>query len=166
MTLVCIDNHILIWGIRKTATPGQGEMIERTAQLLENLDEQKTKVIVPAPVVAEFLVGAEERDHTNILQTLQQRFIVVPFDALAALATARARRKNRQSGLEQAVRQELANVARPQVAIDHMILGIALANRADLLYTEDEALRKFAEPHITVRNIPPAQVKQWTWLKE
>lgn len=100
MSLVCIDNHILIWGIRKTATPGQEAMIERTAQLLEYLDEQKTQVIVPAPVIAEFLVGADEHDHTRILQTLQQRFIVAPFDTLAALATARVRRKNRQIGLE------------------------------------------------------------------
>lgn len=152
--LVCVDNHVLIWGIRKTATAGQEGMIDRTAQLLEYLDEQKTKVIVPAPVVAEFLVAAEEHDHTRILQTLQQRFILAPFDALAALATARARRKNRQSGLETQVRQEIEGVARWHLALDHMIVGIALANKAELIYTEDEALKRFAAPHIPVRNIP------------
>ena len=154
MSLVCIDNHVLIWGIRKTATPGQEAMIARTAQLLEYLDERKIQVIVPAPVIAEFLVGADEHDHTRILQTLQQRFIVAPFDALAALATARVRRKNRQIGLEAQVRQEVEGVARWHLALDHMIVGIALSNKAKLIYTEDEALKRFAEPHIPVRDIP------------
>ncbi len=154
MALVCIDNHILVWGIRKTATPGQEGMIERATQLLEELDEKRIRVIVPAPVVAEFLTGTAESEHARVLQTFQEKFILAPFDALAALVTARARRKNLQSGLEKTIREELSSVARPQGAVDHMILGIALANKVDLLYTAAAALRKFAEPHITLRGIP------------
>jgi predicted nucleic acid-binding protein len=134
-------------------------MIPRAIQLLEYLDETQARVLVPTPVVAEFLVGAEERDHSTILQVLQTRFIVAPFDVLAALATARARRKNRQTGLEDAVRDEFRG-ARPQIPVDHMIIGIALANRAERLYTNDAKLRRFAEPHLTVREIPPLREKQ------
>lgn len=154
MALVCIDNHVLVWGIRKTATPGQEGMIERTAQLLEYLDTMRTRVIVPAPVVAEFLTAIDESEHARVLQTLQEKFIIAPFDALAALATARVRRKNRQTRLEATIRAELQDVVRAQVAVDHMIVGIAVANKVDLLYTEDAALKRFAEPHVNVAGIP------------
>lgn len=160
MSLVCIDNHVLIWGIRKQASPTQQEMIERAAQFLESLDEKRVQVIVPMPVVAEFLVGADEKDHATILQTFHERFILAPYDALAALATARVRKKNLQSQREAAVRQELAEMPRPQIAVDHMIIGIALANRAECIYTHDKPLKRFAEGHIAVREIPLALERQ------
>lgn len=55
MKLACIDNHILIWGVRKHATPGQEAMLDMTAAFLAWLDRQKIKVVVPAPVLYEFL---------------------------------------------------------------------------------------------------------------
>ncbi len=160
MNLVCIDNHILIWGIRRDSSPSQREMIERTAQFLESLDSKKFRVIVPMPVVAEFLIGAEDRDHPAILQTLQERFILAPFDALAALATARIRKKNIESNLIAIVREEMPEMPRLQISVDHMIIGIAKANQAECIYTHDKALKRFAELHIAVREIPLAVEKQ------
>ena len=38
MSSACIDNHILIWGIRKEATPGQEPMILRAEFFLKYLE--------------------------------------------------------------------------------------------------------------------------------
>lgn len=35
MNLVCFDTHIIIWGIKKQATPGQEGNIEKAKDLIE-----------------------------------------------------------------------------------------------------------------------------------
>jgi hypothetical protein len=54
MKRVCLDNHILIWGVRGVSTPGQEQEIERAKQLFEDLDQSDARVMIPSVVVAEF----------------------------------------------------------------------------------------------------------------
>ena len=56
MGIVCIDTHIVIWGIKKQATKGQENMISRAESFLNWLDENKKKIIIPVPVISELLV--------------------------------------------------------------------------------------------------------------
>lgn len=53
MKKVCLDNHILIWGVRGVATPGQEDHVERARQLCEDLDQSDSRVMIPSVVVAE-----------------------------------------------------------------------------------------------------------------
>ncbi len=41
MKLVCLDTHVIIWGIVKQATPGQENMIQKAKNLFEFLDQIK-----------------------------------------------------------------------------------------------------------------------------
>lgn len=68
MKRVCLDNHILIWGVRGYATPGQEDRVERARDLFVELDESDAQVIVPAVVVAEFLAGVPRARHQDLLE--------------------------------------------------------------------------------------------------
>lgn len=41
MSLIVIDTQILIWAVKREATPGQEPMIEKAARYLEHLDKCK-----------------------------------------------------------------------------------------------------------------------------
>lgn len=53
MKRVCLDNNILIWGVRRRATGGQEGHIPRAVALFEELDESGARIIVPTPVLSE-----------------------------------------------------------------------------------------------------------------
>ena len=82
MSSVCLDNNILIWGIRGISTPGQEGMISRTQALFEDLDASDAHIMVPAVVVSEFLTGVPKAQHQSLLEVLNRRFELPPFDIL------------------------------------------------------------------------------------
>jgi hypothetical protein len=70
MKIVCVDNHVLLWGLREFASPGQEDMIPRTKQFLADCKEQGVQVLVPSVVLAELLTAIEDRHYaltTNLL---------------------------------------------------------------------------------------------------
>lgn len=150
---VCIDNHVLVWGIRKKATPGQEHMIPRTEVLIDYLTEKKYEVIVPAPVVTEFLMGTPIEQHDEVLRTLTSRFMVVPYDLPASVHAARIwqQHKGRQDVLNGPLIDGVSSW-RTKLKVDCQILGIAIHNKVDLVYSHDEALLAMA------RGIVPAQM--------
>jgi hypothetical protein len=61
--MICFDTQILIWGVQGTSHPDQASMIERTRHYIAPLEQAKEQVMIPAPVLAEHLVGFEPADH-------------------------------------------------------------------------------------------------------
>lgn len=55
MKRVCLDNNILIRGIRGQATPGQEGMINRAQALSDDLDEMEADILVPWWLFPNFL---------------------------------------------------------------------------------------------------------------
>jgi hypothetical protein len=92
-----MDTQVLIWGVRKKASSTQQDMVPRTEQLLDFLDSQKTSIIIPMPCVAEYLCGVDEAQYGAVMQIFRERFIIQPFDALAAVATARSSELSRST---------------------------------------------------------------------
>ena len=81
MKSVCVDNHILIWGIREYAEPGQAEMIPRTKAFFEDCKKSSIKIMVPALVLAELLTAVDPRMHAMIHNLIRSSFQVPPFDS-------------------------------------------------------------------------------------
>lgn len=154
MSSVCIDNHILIWGIRKEATPGQEPMILRAELFLKYLDESKTTVIVPAVVIGEFLVKVPEEKHQEVQAVLEKRFQIVPYDALAAGCAAKIFREHKNSGSSR------GTVSRDILKADIQILATAVTRKVGKLYTHDGDLAKLAEKYLTVSQMPEGLAKQ------
>jgi predicted nucleic acid-binding protein len=162
MKRVCLDNHILIWGVRGFATTGQEEMVSRARTLFEELDEADADVLVPAVVVSEFLAGVAKAQHANLLDVLNRRFQLPPFDVRTAAVAAGLWRDaaERNPHLREQVREAFPGTERAKVKADLMILATALVRKADALYTHDGPLAKVAEGFIEVRKLPPPRPTQ------
>ena len=162
MKRVCLDNHILIWGVRGYATPGQEDRVERARDLFVELDESDAQVIVPSVVVAEFLAGVPRARHQDLLDVLNRRFQIPPFDTRTAALAAEIWREaaTRNPHLKEQVQELFPGTEKAKIKADMMILATALVRKADVLYTHDGPLRKVAEERIEVRDLPPQRPKQ------
>ncbi len=157
-----LDNHVLISGVRGVATPGQEGMINRAQCLFEDLDATDADILVPAIVVAEFLAGVRKPQHVGLLDVLNRRFQVVPFDARTAAIAAELWREaaERNPHLRDQIREAFPGTERAKIKADLMILASALARGADVLYTHDGPLKIAADGRIAVRELPAPRPKQ------
>ena len=162
MKRVCLDNHILIWGIRGISTPGQEGMVNRAQALFEDLDESDADIMVPAVVVSEFLAGAPKPHHSGLLEVLNRRFQLPPFDVRTAAVAAGLWRDaaERNPHLREVVREAFPGTEKAKIKADMMILATALVRKADILYTHDGPLRTIAAELIEVRDLPAPRPKQ------
>ncbi|NET33493.1 MAG: type II toxin-antitoxin system VapC family toxin [Cyanothece sp. SIO1E1] len=147
MELVCFDTHIIIWGVRGKATPGQEQNIYKAKYLISKCDEDGIKIMVPSVVVAEVLCALEPRLHSAVSELMHRQFIVPPFDTQAALHFAEMWRNRKQP-------KDDSGISRAEMKADFMITAIAMARGAKCIYSEDVGLKKFAQDYINVRPLP------------
>lgn len=147
MDLVCFDTHIIIWGVRKKATPGQEDKIEKAKYLISKCKEDEVQIMIPSVVVAEVLCALEPRLHSAVSELMHRQFIVPPFDTQAALHFAKMWRSRKQPKGE-------GTVSRAEMKADYMITATAIAKGAKCIYSEDAGLKKFAQEYIDVRSLP------------
>lgn len=154
--LVCLDNHILIWGVRQEATPGQEDMIRRTGLFLQFLEKKNAQIIIPSVVVGEFLLGVSFENHQKVMEVLDKRFQIAPYDTAAALIAAELWiEKNKGSGgVSDELKQGLQDSSKIKLRDDCKIVATAIKCRADCLYSEDEGVKKFAQGRIEVKEVP------------
>jgi predicted nucleic acid-binding protein len=89
MAIVCFDTHVLIWGVKNEASSSQQAMIERAIALIQQCTDRKDVVLVPAVVVGEALCNVPAGMQESLFRTLSEQFLIVPYDARAALINAR-----------------------------------------------------------------------------
>lgn len=153
MSLVCLDTHILIWGIKEEATEGQEEMIARAKAFLEHLEKTDRRVLIPAVVVAEFLLRLPVEVHHTIVNLFQRAFFTAPFDLQAAERFARIWQAQRDTGRIQELSQS-HGATKSELKADCMIVATAVARGTSCIYSNDDTLQKFAEGYIDVHEMP------------
>ena len=153
MASVCFDTNFMIWGIRRTASPGQEYCIDRARYVIERCQENGDKIIVPSIVLGELMVPIPDRDRGDFVRFMTaEGFIVMPFDSVAAVHFARM----------WASRPANTGFSRNEMKADFMIAGIALASGCQKIYSNDAGLVQFASPYLSVLTIddiapPPEQ---------
>jgi predicted nucleic acid-binding protein len=147
MDLVCFDTQIIIWGVKKQATPGQEDNIDKAKYLISTCEQQKINIMVPSVVVAEVLCALDPGLHNAFSELMHRRFIVPPFDTQAALHFARMWRNKKQP-------KDESGISRAEMKADFMIIATALARRAECIYSQDIGLKKFAQDYIDVKPLP------------
>ena len=159
-----VDNNILIQilapnvtGLTDPETKDVLERVDERAQaFVEEAERKQALILIPAPVLSEFLIGVEASKFQAYLDTLNGNacFEIVAFDTAAAIECAHLPNK-----------KELAQISPGQVAskliYDRQILGIALAAMADEVWSHDVSLRRIAASKgLTVKSLadiePPA----------
>ena len=138
---------------------------ERIETLIEKLEEEKSKIIIPTPVISELLVHAGD-EIGSILDVIQKRavFSVEPFDQIAAIEVAfmarqdHDNRKNRQD----------KNVTLAKIKYDRQIIAIAKVHGASTIYSDDEHIHArvigMNIEAIRLADLPVSQSKQQTPL--
>ncbi len=91
--IVCIDSHIVIWGIKNQSEPSQDAMRERAKIFLEQLDQNKIQVLIPTIVIAETLIKELEQKHPVFMKVFSENFIIGDFNMGVAEVYARIMRK-------------------------------------------------------------------------
>jgi hypothetical protein len=146
--MVAFDNTILSLLIFPDADLRQGSdgqvveyARERVLGLVQDLEEAREQVVVPAPALAELLV-TEGADVQHILTTLRgSSFIrIESFDERAAVELAIRLREARKAGDQ---RQGLP-ITKNAMKFDRQIVAIAIVSQVSILYSDDENLAKFA----------------------
>ncbi len=148
--LVCVDTMMLIWGVQGTARPNQQGMIPRARAYLKELAEKRHHILVPTPVITEYLTPFDANDRTAQLEVLQKMFVVAPFDLRASVIAAELWG---QRDRLKAIREEYGS-SRGKVKMDCHIVAVAKAHGASHLVSHDEGLRKIAEGYVTAIDVP------------
>lgn len=147
--MVAIDNTTLALLFHPRAKPPMDPATklplekchERIEKLIADLDEDGERVILPTPVLCEFLIlaGKDGPEYLDKIENLKT-FFVMPFDKKAAIELAAIELDHRSKG----GKKTEPDVPYQKVKFDRQIVAIAKANGAHTIYTDDGDVRKFA----------------------
>ncbi len=108
--------------------------------LISTLAKAKTPILIPTPVLSEFLVKAGPKKHEYLETFLESKnFEVGAFDERAAIELAELIDGDSKSGKKLDDKQTKA-----KVRFDRQVIAIAKVREADCIYTDDENLAKCA----------------------
>lgn len=147
--MVVFDTTTILLVIDPTARPpidpGTSALVERCAErveyLLKGLNERQVRVLIPTPVIGEFLVKAGKNKAKFAQDFVESRnFVVGDFDIRAAIEISQLNDPDLNSGRRLDPIQTKA-----KVKFDRQIVAIAKVEAADTLYTGDEGLRDVAK---------------------
>ncbi|QFH65042.1 type II toxin-antitoxin system VapC family toxin [Leclercia adecarboxylata] len=142
--------------------PESGELISevprRIDALVDRIDNINGTIIIPAPVLAEFLIGIDKEKHQahiNLIRSMSC-FEIASFDEMAAIECAQL---PTLSELKQMMKSDTAN----KIKFDRQIISIAKALSIDEVWTHDQGVfKRCKQLGIAVRSLlsvepPPMQ---------
>lgn len=131
MAIIVADNNFLI-GLLGNSTQYQF--------YIQELKRQKTKIGIPTPVLAEFLVRDDNAERTNFLTQTDGLIQILDFDRKSSVISAKIMCALLTKGY-------FANKSKDKqiIKVDIQILGIAIANSIGHLYSTDAEIVKIVE---------------------
>lgn len=141
---IVIDTNVLVQimqdeSAKDLADPKTGRVIEdgfrRAEALIERVETLKAVAIIPAPVLAEYLIGLEPKTYQLHLDIINgsASIEVIPFDQSAAIECALLVN-------EQEKKMMNAEAQQAKLKFDRQILAIAISSGAKELWTHDKTL--------------------------
>lgn len=135
---IVVDANFLVAIVSpKTSNDDQA----RIDYLFENAERAKSKIIIPMPAVAEYLVGADIAALETFNKLEKKAFVwVAPFDRAAAFECAQLDRAAIGSG----DKKDGIQAPWQKIKIDRQIVATAKAYGATLIISGDESIRNNA----------------------
>lgn len=114
----------------------------RISGLVQELEKQKTKIIVPAPALSELLVRAGDSEQ-SLINTIQKSpvFRIAPFDTLAAIEVAAMTRQAMDNGDKRGGVDSIW----AKIKYDRQIIAIAKVYGATAIYSDDNHIHTHGE---------------------
>ncbi|HRP36917.1 MAG TPA: PIN domain-containing protein [Candidatus Dojkabacteria bacterium] len=154
--IVCIDSNIFIWGVKQKCAPGQENKIPRAKNFLNWLDYKEYDILLPSPMLAEILSPVPLDEHANIMSIITKRFLIVPFDAIAAKKCAELLYASFNE--PELVRYRLENeIPKQKMKYDCMIASICIVRKIEAIYSDDKDIKRFCKDEILVKGLPDIQ---------
>lgn len=140
---------MLVWGVRQTGgTPTQ---LKRARWLFELLNGENAQIVVPAIVLAEFLVPIPEPERFATASRIASRFLVFPFDVACVTIAASLFVWGLEHGKKG--RPNVRNVLRS----DAYIVATAKIAGVERFYSHDKGCLKMAKSAgMTAFDLPEA----------
>lgn len=142
---IVLDTNVLIQVLRGAKPgsvlldPATGQVVERlearAEALIEAIDAKGGLVLIPAPALAEYLIGVHRDHYQEHLDVISGTscFQIVDFDQIAAIECARM--------VDDAELKQLDQTGtKAKLRFDRQIIAISLANAADEVWTHDAGL--------------------------
>ncbi|MDX6269897.1 MAG: hypothetical protein QOD28_1120 [Acidobacteriota bacterium] len=149
--MIAVDNTFLTLLLhplsRPPRDPDTGQPVDRLDErielLIETLEQENESIIIPAPVLTEFLILAD-KDGPRYLTDIDshRRFRVESFDQRAAVELAAINLSVRAAG---GGRRGDMTGTYAKITFDRQSVAIAVVNTARVLYSDDENVEKFAK---------------------
>jgi len=167
--MIVVDANVLVLLLDPDGAMDQIERgKDRILHFIETLAQDRTEIIVPAPVIAELVAGRVERiEEIVTILTRTRGFSVQPFDTVAAIQTGELIRQVQDS--------IPANERLPgwKVAMkyDAMIAATARVRRAKAVCTADEGMARYLRGSgidiilISDLPLPPEDPQGTLWAK-
>jgi len=173
--MVAIDATTLSLMLHPTARPPKdpatGKLVERISdrmeKLVEDLDADNERMIIPTPALCEFLILAG-KDGPEYLEKIRESktLLVRPFDEMAAIELAAIEHEARGKGDKRAG----STSTWAKVRFDRQIIAIAKAHGATRLYSDDDDVIKFGAKAgleiVSTWNLPLPAAKQTKMFEE
>lgn len=139
---------VLIHGLFESNSPNNRELSVRSKVLLQQIERDKQTLILSAVTVSEFLVGISAERMPSVSAEIHKRFIVAPFDSVAAnIAADLWQRHSKLKASEQTKRRLLK--------ADALIVASAKSAGCQVFYSHDKKCRRLADlANMESRDLP------------
>lgn len=109
--------------------------VRRVEALMDMVESSGGAIIIPTPVLAEYLVGIDKKDHQTHLNMIQRKscFEIASFDEIAAIECAQMPSIKE---LKLMMKSDTAN----KVKFDRQIISIAKSLNVDEVWTHDRGV--------------------------
>ncbi len=141
MSTITVDTNILIWGVRGVSTPGQESRIPVCRRLFEWLQERQERVVLTADCVEEYLVYGNPDQISTELAILQERFIILDYNAACWMKSAEIRL---HSNFVKKIKDINPLATRVSIKADVRIVATALAHKVEKIYSDDSGVQAIA----------------------
>lgn len=146
----------------KLTDPENGKEIpdpkRRIEALVDVVESCGGSIVIPTPVLAEYLVGVDKKDHQNHLNIIQKKscFEIASFDEIAAIECA-------QMPSIKELKAMMSSDTANKVKFDRQIISIAKSLNVDEIWTHDVGVfKRCKEMGMTVKSladITPAPIQ-------
>lgn len=159
-----IDNNIFLWGFKESSSPGQEKNIKDAKDVINHLEKTGNRILIPAVVLAELLMPVPENLHSMTLNLISRSFEICPFDAKAAVLSAKLWQGLQSTEALALLKESGAN--KTKIKFDIQLVAIAITNEADYIVSEDSDIKKIAKGKIPVYSIAELQIEQTLFVEK